>query len=91
MAHGVPTVCIPITNDQPGVAARIADAGARVFVPLSEASGDRVKDALEQVLNDPAYKSRAREISTEFEQAGGVLRAGDVVERVIESKQPALT
>src|SRR6202023_2067331 len=33
LAEGVPLVCIPLGNDQPGVAARVAARGAGVVVP----------------------------------------------------------
>ena len=37
LAEGVPMVCTPIGNDQPGVAARVAARGAGVVVPMSQA------------------------------------------------------
>src|SRR5260221_6707413 len=36
LAQGVPQVAIPVTVDQPGVAARIAEKKAGLFVPLKE-------------------------------------------------------
>ena len=36
LAQGVPQVAIPVTNDQPGVAARIADKKTGLVLPLNE-------------------------------------------------------
>ncbi len=37
LAEGVPPVCIPFGNDQPGVAARVAARGAGVVIPPQQA------------------------------------------------------
>ncbi len=47
--YGVPMVAIPVTNDQPGVAARIAWTGAGEFVPLNKLNVPRLRDAIKQV------------------------------------------
>ena len=49
LSEGVPLVAIPITNDQPGVAARLAWTGAGEVVPLSGLSVPRLRAAIQQV------------------------------------------
>ena len=51
LARGVPQVAIPITNDQPGIAARIADKKTGLFVPLKELTSARLSLLLDKVLN----------------------------------------
>ena len=53
---GVPMVAIPIANDQPGVAARIAWTGTGAVVPLRRLSEPRLRRAIDQVWNDPACR-----------------------------------
>jgi zeaxanthin glucosyltransferase len=52
LAQGVPQVAIPVTNDQPGVAARIADKKTGLFVPLNELTAPRPSHLVDEVLND---------------------------------------
>ncbi len=52
---GVPVVAIPIANDQPGVAARVAGAAAGV-VPLKRVSVPLLRSAIDRVWGDPTYR-----------------------------------
>ena len=60
LACGVPLVAIPITNDQPGVAARIQWHGLGAMVPLQRATAENLKPAIANVLADTSYRNRAR-------------------------------
>src|SRR5258708_15690481 len=60
LAQGVPQVAIPVTVDQPGVAARIAEKKTGLFVPLKELNVSRLTLLLDQVLNDSTYRDNAR-------------------------------
>ncbi|MBR8836510.1 MAG: glycosyl transferase family 1 [Stigonema ocellatum SAG 48.90 = DSM 106950] len=53
LSNGVPMVAIPIANDQPGVAARIAWTGTGEFVPLSGLSVPKLREAIELVIREP--------------------------------------
>lgn len=88
LRHGVPTVCIPITNDQPGVAARMVAAGAAVAVPVANATTERLLNALNTVLEKPQFRDRAKHISAESEAAGGVVHAADIVGHVLKVGRP---
>jgi MGT family glycosyltransferase len=50
LSHGVPMVAIPISLDQPGVAARIAWTGTGEVVPLSRLSFPRLQAAIKRAL-----------------------------------------
>ena len=50
LSAGVPMVAIPITNDQPGVASRLAWLGAAEVVPPAKLTVPRLRAALQQVL-----------------------------------------
>ncbi len=83
--YGVPLVTIPITNDQPGVAARIAWTGVGQFITTSGLTTGRLRQAIQEVLMQPSYKQNALRLQTAINQAGGVRRAVDIIEQAISS------
>jgi zeaxanthin glucosyltransferase len=90
LSNGVPMVAIPIANDQPGVAARIAWTGTGEVIPLAKLSSSRLQTAIEKVLTEDSYKQNAVRLQTAIRRAGGVSRAADIVERVAQTGQPVL-
>src|SRR5580704_3211287 len=59
LTQGVPLVAIPVTNDQPGVAARIAYTKTGTFVPLKELKVSRLTLLIDRVLRNPEYRENA--------------------------------
>jgi zeaxanthin glucosyltransferase len=90
LSNGVPMVAIPIANDQPGVAARIAWTGTGEAIALAKLSSSRLQAAIEKVLTQDSYKQNAVRLQTAIRHAGGVSRAADLVERVAQTGQPVL-
>ena len=91
LINGVPMVAIPITNDQPGVAARLAWTGAGEVVPLSRLSIPKLRRAVQRVLAEDSYKQNALRLQAAIHQAGGVSRAADIIEQAISTGKPVLT
>ena len=83
LGQGVPLVAVPITNDQPAVAARIVRSGCGAAVPLRRATVARLSDAIARVFHDPGYTERARAMADCNRRAGGVPRAADIIEGVV--------
>jgi len=90
LSEGVPMVAIPITNDQPGIAARIAWTGAGEVVPLSRLTIPRLRAAIQRVLTEDSYKKNAARLQAAIRRSGGVSRAADIVEQAIFTKKPVL-
>jgi MGT family glycosyltransferase len=88
LSQGIPMVAIPIANDQPGVAARVAWSGAGQLVPLSRLSVPKLRDAIQRVLTEESYKNNASRLQDAIARAGGVRRAADIVEQVISTGKP---
>jgi zeaxanthin glucosyltransferase len=80
LAEGVPLVAIPLGNDQPGVAARIAYRNAGVVVPLGKLSVHRLRAAVGAVLTSDRYRSAARGLQAAIREADGLNRATDLIE-----------
>jgi zeaxanthin glucosyltransferase len=85
----VPLVCIPLGNDQPGVAARSAARGAAVVVPPRRANAKRLRAAVRAVLEDESYQSAARKVQAAMAQIDGLERAADVVEEALKIRMHA--
>jgi zeaxanthin glucosyltransferase len=90
LSSGVPMVAIPITTDQPGMAARVARVGAGEVVPLAKLSVPKLQQAIDRVLTQPSYRDSAKKLSAAIERAGGVKYAADIVDRVLQNRAPAL-
>jgi zeaxanthin glucosyltransferase len=90
LSQGVPMVAIPITNDQPGVAARLAWLGAGQVVPLAGLHADRLRTVVQKALSDPRYRERARNVQRQFQALDGVRRAADIAEQALDTRQPVL-
>lgn len=88
LAQGVPMVAIPIANDQPGVAARIAWTGTGEVVSLKKLTVPKLRTAIERVLQQESYRKNALKLSNAIQQAGGVRRAADIIEQVIHTGKP---
>ena len=81
LANGVPMVAIPIGYDQPGVAARIAYHGVGEFLDIEHLSVERLRRLIEQLLEDPQYREKARWFQSVIAQTRGLDVAADVIER----------
>jgi MGT family glycosyltransferase len=74
VAAGLPLVVVPLFGDQPDNASRVEAVGAGVVVwPGAEAESMRsgldataLREAIEAVLDDPAYGRTARELAAEM-------------------------
>lgn len=83
LSYGVPMVAIPITDDQPGVAARIAWTGVGECISLNRLNVNRLREAIERVLTRDSYKQNASVLQKAIMNAGGVSKAADIIEKVI--------
>jgi zeaxanthin glucosyltransferase len=81
LAHGVPQVAIPITVDQPGVAARIAEKQTGLVASLKELTASRLSLVLEQVLKDSTYRDKARYFQKVIAETNGLSKAANLLEQ----------
>ena len=83
LAHGVPTVAIPIGYDQPGTAARIAYHRTGEVIELDELTTERLRSSIEKVLHDPSYRVRANYFRRVISKKRGLDVAADIIERAL--------
>ncbi|MFM7641964.1 MAG: glycosyltransferase [Cyanobium sp.] len=77
---GVPVLAIPITNEQPGIAARLAACGAGRVLPLQRLAVEPLREMVAEMLMNPSYREQAQRMRAENQAAGGVVVAADWVE-----------
>jgi zeaxanthin glucosyltransferase len=87
LAQGVPQVAIPVSFDQPGVAARIAHKQTGVVASLDKLTSDHLAVLLDEVLNDSRYRENARKIQNAFAQSNGLSMGADLVEQALGVKR----
>jgi UDP:flavonoid glycosyltransferase YjiC (YdhE family) len=84
LAEGVPIVAIPLGNDQPGVAARIAARGAGIVLSPARLSPTRLRAALQAVLQQQSYRTAADAIKNAMQAIDGKMRAADIIEDTLK-------
>ena len=89
LAQGVPQLAIPITYDQPGVAARIAHKRTGVVTSLTELTTDNLALLLNEVLTDPTYRENARQLQKAIAEANGLSIAADLIVKSLGARKKA--
>ena len=90
LSCGVPLVAIPITNEQPGIGARLAYSKAGRTLSLNKLNDQLLRETITEVLTNPAYKANAQAMQNNICKAGGVTRAVDILEEAARTRQPVL-
>jgi UDP:flavonoid glycosyltransferase YjiC (YdhE family) len=82
LAHGLPSVLLPMGADQPHNADRCAALGLGVVLNPSTATAADVGSAVRRVLTDPSYRTAASAIRTEIASLPGPEHAVPALERL---------
>lgn len=88
LSEGVPLVAIPITFDQPGVAARIRWTLTGDFTSLSGLEASRLRNTIQRVTTDPIYRQSAARMKASIAATRGCEHAADIIEKVVETRNP---
>jgi UDP:flavonoid glycosyltransferase YjiC (YdhE family) len=80
LAVGCPMVIVPLAADQPDNADRCEAAGVAQVVPLDGVSTGAVRNAIDIVVADPGYRSRAARVAAEVAAMPGPEVALDRIE-----------
>lgn len=84
LSFGVPLVAIPLTHDQPAIAARLARTGAAIVIPPRKLTVERLREAVRRVLFEhSSYQYQARQMRQAIHNAGGLDRAAELVEQLV--------
>jgi zeaxanthin glucosyltransferase len=83
---GVPLIVIPVTDDQPGVAARVQWLGLGRYIPFRRLSVSRLREIFASVFMNSSYLSAARNMQITVQGLNGVKLAADIVERSLSQR-----
>ncbi len=87
---GIPLVAIPITNEQPGIAARLARTKAGITLQLGKLNETTLRTAISEVLAQSSYRNNAQRLQKMIQASGGVEQAADILEKAAQTRQPVL-
>lgn len=79
LGNGVPLIVIPFSADQLAVGARLRRSGAGEMIPLRKLEPNYLRSVIERVLRTSSYRNRAVALRQSIRNAGGVVRAVDLI------------
>ena len=74
-------MAVPVTNDQPGVAARVVWVGAGEAIAHKHVTSQGLRAAVVRVQSDPSYRAAAERVQNSIQVAGGAPRAAELIEQ----------
>ena len=88
LEHGIPLVNIPLSADNPEIAARCAELGFSVTVPADERTPEAIRSAVRTVLASAAYRTHAERLRDEMAALPSLEHAVVLLERLASEKTP---
>ncbi|PFE14910.1 macrolide family glycosyltransferase [Bacillus cereus] len=85
--YGVPLVVVPVTGDQPLVAKRVAEVGAGIRLNRKELVPELLREAVNKVMDDVAFKEKSRKVGESLRDAGGYKKAIEEIEKFVSNYQ----
>jgi len=82
LAHGLPLVVIPIAYDQSFVAGRVAATESGQRLHFKRFKAEHLKNAVWEILENGRYAAAARQLRSSFENAGGTVKAAELLEQM---------
>jgi MGT family glycosyltransferase len=86
---GLPLVIVPTSWDKPEIALRMVEAGVAVRVQPRRCTPQALRAAVDEVLDDPAYREKARRIAEKLAATPGPAGAADHIEALAAGRSPA--
>jgi len=83
LAHGLPSVLLPMGADQPQNAARCEQLGVARVLDAVRATPETVHDAVTDVLTGPSYRSAAERIADQIAALPGPEHVVGAIERLV--------
>ncbi|MDF2190567.1 glycosyltransferase [Paraflavitalea sp. CAU 1676] len=82
--HGVPMVCIPVTDDQPAMAARVEYHAIGRRIPWRKVNAAKLERAIREVLTDARFTEKCRQLSATIQKDSGASKAADAIEAALK-------
>jgi UDP:flavonoid glycosyltransferase YjiC (YdhE family) len=82
LAHGVPMVVAGTTEDKKDVTAHVAWSGTGINLRTDRPSPRQIAEAVEQVLDEPTYRARAKALQEQGQAISPAKTAADLLENL---------
>lgn len=82
---GVPLIVLPMVGDAMGTSARVEYHGVGLSMDTKKIITQRLKAAILEVLNNPAYRQATRKIKDAISKTGGAAQVAEVVESLAQA------
>ena len=82
LSYGVPLVVAGASEDKPEVAARVAWSGAGLNLKTGRPTPQAVRAAVRAVLDNPRYRTRARDLASQYRSYDPIVRVIQIVESI---------
>jgi MGT family glycosyltransferase len=89
LSFGVPMVLAGLGQDKPEIAARVAWTGSGIRLSTDKPTVGQLRDAVEQILSDPAYRTRAKTLSLEFAAHDAARELPHLLEMLVADRRAA--
>jgi MGT family glycosyltransferase len=83
---GVPLLLIPQQMEQYATAMRVVELGAGLMLQPEQVTAESIRTKAERLLSDPHFKTEAAHIGETFRNAGGMTRAVDEIEALLQKR-----
>jgi UDP:flavonoid glycosyltransferase YjiC (YdhE family) len=79
LLRGLPLVLVPISGDQPYIAARCADLGLGLAMPAETVTAAELREAIRAVVEEPRYRKAADELAVELRAMAPLATASSLI------------
>jgi UDP:flavonoid glycosyltransferase YjiC (YdhE family) len=86
LVRGLPLVLVPVTGDQPYIAARCAELGLGIALSAETVTAAELREAVRAVLAEPRYRKAARELAAELRAVAPLATAESMITRCLSQK-----
>jgi UDP:flavonoid glycosyltransferase YjiC (YdhE family) len=88
LAHGVPLVSAGISEEKPEVSNRVAYSGVGINLKTATPTSDQVKQAVQRILAEPAFRQQAQQMKSELNAYNGPSLAANLLEQLATTLKP---
>lgn len=89
LTFGVPLIVVPQMEEQAMTARRVQELGLGLALDMETLTAETLRNSVEQVAHDSAFRVRVHRMQSEIDQAGGAPRAVNAIMGYVHNDQQA--
>jgi UDP:flavonoid glycosyltransferase YjiC (YdhE family) len=90
LAHGIPLIVAPSSEEKPEIAARVAWSGVGINLKTGSPTPEQIRAAVREAFNNPRYRQNAQRIQADYARHDAPIEAAALLEQLAATKQPVL-